>query len=95
MDYLIDQAVNDKFNRTLLPYNVISTCKEQPSILWTNVTLETIFREYNLYSPKKGNKVIQNCKNFRCVNPTHLSEVSYEIWFKNGLEAELLWMDYV
>lgn len=95
MDYLIDQAANEKINRALLPYNVISTCKEQINHIWTNSTLETIFNEHNMHKLTKGNKVLQKCKNFRCTNPSHLSEVSYEIWFKNGLDAELLWMDYV
>ena len=95
MDYLIDQAVNEKFNRALLPYNVKSTCTEQINNIWTNSTLETIFNAHNMYKLKKGNRILQTCKNFRCTNPSHLSEVSHEVWFKNGLEAELLWMDYV
>jgi hypothetical protein len=95
MDYLIDQAINEKkINKELLPYDIRGPCKLQQQA-FTNSTLELLFNTYSLNNLKKGNKVIQTCKNFRCVNPSHLREVSYEIWFKNGLEAELLWMDYV
>ena len=95
MDYLLDQALHEKINTNLLPYNTMGACKENNNVLWTNSTLETIFREHNLYKITKGNKILQICKNFRCINPNHLREVSHDIWFKNGLETELLWMDYV
>jgi hypothetical protein len=95
MDYLIDQAVQEKYNSVLLPYNTIGACKINKAIQWTNVTLESIFSEKNIYKVKQGNRVIQVCKNLRCVNQNHLREVNYETWFKNGLEAELMWMDFV
>ena len=95
MDYLIDQAVSDKYNITALPYNTINKCTECKHQVWSKSTLETIYNENNMYKVTRGNKVLQICKNFRCVNPAHLREVTYENWFKNGLEVELLWMDFV
>ena len=92
MDYLIDQAIYEKINKD--SHDIIGPCKVNPQV-FTNSTLETIFNAHNMYRLKKGYRVLQLCKNLRCVNPTHLSEVKYEVWFKHGLDAELLWMDYV
>ena len=93
MDYLIDQAIYENINKD--SYDIIGPCKENKQIIWTNSTLENIFNAHNLYKKSKANKIIQICKNVFCINPIHLREVSYEIWFKKGLDAELLWMDYV
>ena len=90
MDCLIELAVNEKFNIT--PLVKCTECKHQ---VWSNSTLETIYNENNIYKVTRGNRVLQMCKNYRCINPSHLREVNYETWFKNSLEIELLWMDVV
>lgn len=43
----------------------------------------------------KDKKIIQKCKNKRCVNPDHLLEVDHETWYKNTLDKDQMWMDYV
>ena len=59
--------------------------------MWTDTLLD------KFYTTKvaNGKRLIQKCKNKRCVNPEHLIEVTQEVWFRNSLDADMMWMDVV
>jgi hypothetical protein len=105
MDNLIENAVNqlkdnetDMFNKNVNKSRTqmnrfLGFCWEYDAV-WQNTILTWAYTRFK-QTPKKDKKVIQKCKNKRCVNPDHLVEVDHETWFKNSLDDDQLWMDVV
>jgi hypothetical protein len=105
MDSLIENAVNtlkdtetDMFNKHVNKSRTqmnrfLGFCWEYDGV-WQNTILTWAYTRFK-QSPNKDKKVIQKCKNKRCVNPDHLVEVDHETWFKNSLDDDQQWMDVV
>jgi hypothetical protein len=105
MDSLIENAVNqlkdpeaDMFNKYVNKSRTqmnrfLGFCWEYDGV-WQNEILTWAYTRFK-QAPKNNQKIIQKCKNKRCVNPEHLIEVDHETWFKNSLDNDQLWMDVV
>ena len=105
MEYLIENAVNSDSNKELKEFqkNVVKNRTQMHRLMtfcwdydgtWDNDIMTWSYTHFK-NSITKGKKIIQKCKNKRCVNPDHLLEVDHETWYKNTLDKEQMWMDYV